>query len=204
MDSTHRKSPDFGSLENSPPSFPTYEFTDPSNPSFEGFQNYIYTGSPRMDFASLSLSTSGHSHPPHFFANPSAIFNHSASGARTAGGSPTSLGSGPHTPLESITPTLTYPHEASGSELENVEDATGSGSTSPATGRSMPHHQAARSANRYNPIARPSRAASKRSATATRKNLRREEDDMSDDDLDGNTEDPSVTDLNGNAAVSEG
>lgn len=203
METAHRKSPDFTSLENSPPHF-TYEF-DPTNPTFDGFSSYIYQNSPRMDFASLSLGTPGHAHPSAFFAPPTGIFPNTA-GSR-AGGSPTSLNSGPHTPLENTTiaPPLTYPHEVSGSELDPMEETPGSGSTSPVNGRSAPHHQAARAVNRYNPIPpRPTRAASKRSATATRRNLRREDDDMSDDDCDANTEDPSLSlDVNGNIPTPE-
>lgn len=194
---TQRKSPitaEF-SLDASPPNFP-YDFsTDAGSSAFE-FTNYVY-GSPRMDFSSLSLNPT-HPHQQ-FFSAPANIF---ATTARQ-GGSPNSMtsASGPHTPLETtIPPSLTYPH-LSGSEMEGMDDTPGSGSTSPAGGRTATAHH--RAANRYTPIpARPTRPAAKRSATATRKNLRRDDDDMSDDD-DAVTEDPLALDANGNLPTAE-
>lgn len=200
---TQRKSPVADFLDTSPPQF-TYDFTaDPASVQFEQFSSYVnYGNSPRMDFASLSLNTPSHQQP--FFAATGNIFA-TPPGTRSTGGSPTSIGSasGPHTPLESatITPQLTYPHHVSGSELEGMDD-TGSGSTSPAGGRTAtPHH---RVANRYTPMPlRSSRPAARRSATATKRNLR-QEDDMSDDGDDATTEDPSLAlDVNGNVPTAE-
>lgn len=197
-----RKSPvtaDFP-LDGSPPNF-SYDFSaDAANSAFDGFANYVYN-SPRMDFASLSLNTSTHTHPFAFGA-PANIF---APAPARSGGSPnsmTSAASGPHTPLETtIAPSMAYPHTVSGSEMDGMDDTPGSGSTSPAGGRAGTAHH--RAANRYTPMPpRPTRPAAKRSATATRRNLRRDDDDLSDDGDDAMTEDPTLN-LDGSVPTAE-
>jgi len=139
-----------------------------------------------MDFANLALNSphpSTHSHQTSFFSG------HFSAGGSNPGGSPSSLtsissGQRPLTPPEgaTISPPLTYAHPASGSEMDGLDDAPGTGTVSPTTAR----HHVSRGSARYNPMApRPARPAARKSATATRRNLRRDEEDMSDEDGDG-------------------
>jgi hypothetical protein len=179
----HRKSPEF-SIETSPPNF-TYDFSPDaagsSNAAFEAFASSytVYPASPpRMDFASLALNTP--QSPPH--GQPNFFSPHFIN----TNGSPnslTSMSDRPLTPLEgaTISPPLTYPQGASGSELEGIDEMPGTGNTSPTTGRAP--NNSTRGSARYNPMpSRAARPAARKSATATRRNLRRDDDDMSDEE----------------------
>ncbi|KAF8514348.1 hypothetical protein BU17DRAFT_94630 [Hysterangium stoloniferum] len=186
----HRKSPEF-SLDNSPPNF-AYDFSADSASSnsaaFEAFASSytVYPASPpRMDFASLALTTPQSPHQPSFFSSHYATHGN----AVNAGGSPNSLtsisdgGHRPLTPLEgaTISPPLTYPQ--GGSDLDGMDDTPGTGATSPTAGRAPSH--TTRGSARYNPMAtRAARPAARKSAAVARRNMRRDEDDMSDEEVD--------------------
>lgn len=187
MDSAHRKSPEF-SMDPSSPNF-SYDFSADGTSTFDFTTSYtVYPSSPRMDFAGLALN-SPHPSGPH----PGSFFNthfpSSSSASLNPGGSPNSLTSvsshRPLTPLEgaTISPPLTYPAPVSGSEIDPMDEAPGTGANSP-TGRAAQHHLA-RGAARYSPMAaRPARPAARKSSAATRRSLRREEDDLSDEEGD--------------------
>ncbi|GJJ09948.1 hypothetical protein Clacol_004172 [Clathrus columnatus] len=187
MDS-HRKSPEFP-IDPSSPNF-SYDFSADGSSAFDFTSSYtVYPSSPRMDFGSLALN-SPHPAGPH----PGSFFTHfgsTGSSSMNPGGSPNSLTSvsshRPLTPLEgaTISPPLTYPAPVSGSEMEPLDDAPGTGANSPTGGRAAQHHLA-RGAARYSPMAtRPARPAARKSTAATRRSLRREEDDISDEEGDG-------------------
>lgn len=188
MDSTQRKSPEFP-LDPSSPNF-SYDFSADGTSTFDFANNYtVYPHSPRMDFAGLALSSP---HPP--APHPGSFFNthftSSSSASLNPGGSPNSLTSvsshRPLTPLEgaTISPPLTYPAPVSGSEMDPMDDTPRTGANSPTGGRAAQHHLA-RGAARYSPVAtRPARPAARKSTAATRRNLRREEDDVSDEEGD--------------------